>query len=233
MSDDQDSDDKLLSADRRWWRRWYVISAVLAIVVVSLSIVWINFALAYHPFQRLGLSPQVGEQLVVLMPLVATICLALAMQSFVGRQPAARNESVVRRTADSHFARMRWFYPVSVIVIAFILFDPHSRFLERNTFGVYLLIIALAAQALAILKGFGWGSRSFRRGLDDELTRALRAKAAKFGYGLATAILTIACIYTRYRPVSADRLLLQILFVTSVVPIAWFLFLEWQSGRND
>jgi len=100
-----------------------------------------------------------------------------------------------------------------------------------RTLTFYILIFGMAAQTLFILRGFGW-SRSFRRGLDDELTRALRAKAVKFGHGLAAAILIAACIYARYRPVSAGSLLLQILFITSVTPVLYFLFLEWQSGRN-
>jgi hypothetical protein len=226
MRDNQDSDDELLSADRRWWRRWYVISVAFAVVVVALSIWWISFALAHHPFQQLGLPPETGEQLIVAVPLVVTICLALALRYFVGPPPASRNETVVRRTADRHYARLRRYYPIAVAAIAVPLFSTQVR-----TLTFYTLIVAMAVQTLVILRGFGW-SRSFRRGLDDELTRALRAKALRFGHGLAAAILIVACIYARYRPVSADSLLLQILFITSVTPVLYFLFLEWQSGRN-
>jgi len=158
-------------------------------------------------------------------------CVALVMRSFVGRPPGSQNESAVRQTADRHYARMRWIYPVVALGAGPMLFSPANTYLDRNSFSFYELLVVAIALALAILRGFGW-SGTFRRGLDDELAQALRARAARFGYALAVAILVLACVYARYRPVSADRLLLRILFITSLTPVLFFLFLEWQSGRN-
>jgi hypothetical protein len=231
MRDHQDSDDELRSADRRWWRRWVVISVPLALVITLLGILWIKFNIADRPFQRLGFSPQVEEQLIAAVPLLVAIGLTFAVRAFVGRAPGTRNETAVRKTSDSHYARMRWSYFIAVPVMALPLFYAPGFSWEPDTFAFYILVFGMVAQVLFVLRGVGW-TKSFRRGLDDELTRALRAKAVKFGFGLAVAILVLASIYTRYRPVPVDHLLLRILFVTAVAPGLCFLFLEWQSGRN-
>jgi hypothetical protein len=231
MRDNQDSDNELRSADRSWWRRWVVISVVLALAIVLLGMAWIKFNMTYRPFLRLGLSPEIEEQLIAAVPLIVAIGLAFALRAVVGRAPGTRNETAVRKTADSHYARMRWGYFIAVPVMALPLFYSPGFSWEPDTFAFYVLVVGMAAQALFVLRGFGW-SKSFRRGLDDELTQALRAKAAKFGFGLAVAILILASIYTRYRPVPVDHLLLRMLFVTAVAPGLCFFFLEWQSGRN-
>ena len=85
---------------------------MFAIISLLPTIAWFDFALTYHPFQRLGLPPQIGWQLVILVPVVVIVCLAFVLRFFVGRPPAMQSESVVRRTAHSHIARMRWFFQV-------------------------------------------------------------------------------------------------------------------------
>jgi hypothetical protein len=230
MSDDQKSDDEIIAADRRWWRRWYVLSLLLAIAAVPLAVIWFNFVLEHHPFVSLGLTPQAEQQVLLIIPVLFFIGVVFAMRFVVGRPPAMQNEQIVRKTSDSHYARMRWLYPLVILVFARMLFGPQDR-LEEEPLLFYSTIGALVVQAVVLLRGFGW-ARAFRRGLDDELTRDLRRKATQFGYGLTVALIAAACIYTRYESVPPGTLMLRLLFVASIAPMLCFLILEWRSGRD-
>jgi len=99
--------------------------------------------------------------------------------------------------------------------------------LFHTVFAVIAVVFAgLALQSVLILTYGG------RRAAIDELSRAQRAKAGQFGHILAVTELAALLLASAYRPQWVITSLPLAIATAVALPGAYFLYLEWRSGRG-
>src|ERR1051326_2646354 len=117
--------------------------------------------------------------------MIAVMAWPLAMVALLFRPRAPRealSPRIVRRQIDEHHARYRWIWALMIVVLLQQAnFESHQT---EPTFG-FLVLIALAAAIVTF--GPGFIKAGYRKGLNDELTVALRGKSLVTGYLAAMA----------------------------------------------
>lgn len=93
-------------------------------------------------------------------------------------------------------------------------------------------VFMLLMLALLVCFGPGFLRKVYRETLNDELTRALRARALRLGYLTAIVVLAASFLLTVYNPVITTAVMSWGLFSTIAVPALYFVILDWRAGRD-
>jgi hypothetical protein len=163
--------------------------------------------------------------------------------------PGATNndEDMLRKTIDDQHRRWRWLYAFSFFVVAALAAVMTSAFLfsgaHRAPWSIDRMGAALSAQsltlaffailaALQVCFGPGFSARSYRRALNDELTRTMQRSAATFGYILAVVAMCGLLGAAAFRPQWGLAAMPGVIAAVVILPGLYFLVLQWRAGRD-
>jgi heme/copper-type cytochrome/quinol oxidase subunit 2 len=232
------SDEKIIADAHQRLRG--AVRATLVLVGVFIALI-----VALCAANRLGLLPALGIThhvsgvIFTVSPFIlVAIALAIAWRYRLPKE--ARSERILRKDIDTYHKYWRFSYLAGAFVLflcAIALQQTMSDFGGADAaFTARLLVSSFAflavVTALVVCFGPGFVSARYRRALADEVTRALRARAAMIGYLIAVfglAALLIAQQYGMTRAVSALPLVIA---AACGLPAVLYVFLEWRAGRH-
>jgi hypothetical protein len=93
-----------------------------------------------------------------------------------------------------------------------------------------LLVILPVIAALYVRPG--WLNPDLKLLMDDEVTRSFRARAQRLGYLLLLFLLLGFCVLARVDAKEAARYMPLGLVAGCVLPVLYFVFLDWQASRS-
>lgn len=171
--------------------------------------------------------------------LALSLVIAQTIRSVARPPKEARSECILRKQIDVYHRRWRYIY----ILMVYLMFEqgigltlPHFRNPGANAHAWItpaVFVFTASMSALLVCFGPGFLHASQRRALNDELTRALRARAALFGYLIAVTGLGAAYLAFLYKPLWGAALLPPLLATAIALPALIFVFLEWRADRGD
>jgi hypothetical protein len=228
MTDKQRSDDELVEADRRAYRarmRWIgyaaaygaVLSVLLIVAMVHgvVSQAWIDEA----PLAHIGLLA-----LPFALPLFPLMLRATRVPK------AAKAPRIQRKLVEDNQRRQRIGLAIMLIAVPYnaavqtwqTLAHPYTDPDQWLLVGLFaFLVLCCSIVLLAQPKD------------DDEISRAIRAAAAKIGFAVAVvalaAIYVIATIDPVWERITAPGMIAAVL----MIPTLYFLIADWRAGRED
>jgi hypothetical protein len=104
--------------------------------------------------------------------------------------------------------------------------DPVAAVFAMNLAG-----IAVVA-ALQVCFGPSFLTRTYRRILNDELTRAMQRSAAMFGYILSVVAMCLSLGAATIRPQWGLAAMPGAIAASVILPGFYFLILQWRAGRD-
>lgn len=211
--------------------------STLAMMVIVSAIFF--GALEFHiPLESAGIAA-----LAVLLVWLAAVFLdSRKIQPGTGHD----DEDVLRKTIDDQHRRWRWLYAFSFFVVAalaagmtFALSMAGARHILLNggRMGAAMSAQSLDLSAFAILAAlqicFGpFLGRTYRRALNDELTRTMQRSAAMFGYILSVVVMCALLAVTAFRPQWGLVSMPGAIAALIILPGFYFLVLQWRAGRD-
>jgi hypothetical protein len=190
----------------------------------------------FGPFFRdLHNMQAVLECLVFVAPLSASLVV-------LGRVPPPPFEAFSDRNLEIDRNQMRWRAALLMQIFTFGLLAAQAFWLWPR-FGhlhgwlallpstVPMLCIVILAIAALYLRP-GWSCADLRLVLDDEVTRSFRARAQRLGYLLLLFILLALGVLARINPQAAAQCIPLALAVGAILPILYFVYLDWQASRS-
>jgi magnesium-transporting ATPase (P-type) len=147
--------------------------------------------------------------------------------------------SVLRKQVDDYQSRQRWMmlmFVVLVFVMCLSAIPSPIWGAGGNTFSNWFHALALpfvvTLCTLFVSIGPGFLSKRYRPAIDDELSRSLRAKAAKLGYTLAMILLAGGYVVAAARPVWSLTVFPLLLFAGFAIPALYLTWLEWRANQS-
>jgi hypothetical protein len=209
---------------------WLVLLGLLVCFVPSAILVFIG---------RAGVLPlAVGEY----FGAATLVVWFLAVFLWIGRRmappPEANEERILRKRIDSIQSFWRWF-TVFFVCIAFTTTLSLSGALERIhsshpipafIVGVTFVFVILLYMLMTFY-GPGYFNRSLRVA-NDELARALHARAFKAGYLVLMVMLGGVLLATLYRPALTIPALCWVLYAGFAIPTLYYVILQWRAGAG-
>lgn len=225
---DEEIIDQLKRNDRagRFMILGFLVSLISSVVLVLMG--------------RFGAVPRVVAEYLAAAPLIVWV---LATIFLFGRQfapaPEADEERILRRRIDSIQSRWRWIIVVAVFTAftttfstSFALGRPNIRYPLLAPFAGASLAVVILLYSLAAFYGPGYMGRKYRIA-NDELDRALHARAFKAGY-LAMMIMVAGALPAfLYRPALTGPALCWLLFAGFAIPTLYYVILQWRAGAGE
>ena len=235
MTDKPLSDEEIIARERRSYRRGLALFPVglLFGFAVMGGFTWALISgLVPKWFSESALEP-------ITLALVISLMIVLAFRIFARPPKEAISERILRKQIDDHQKRSRFFYILIAVMALEFAALPGIPFVQSpgSNSTLWLIngsfIFAIMGAALLICFGSGFLSASFRNALNDELTRALRARAIRLGYLIAVAGLGAAYLAALYKPEWSVFVLSPVIAAVIAIPALYFVFLDWRAGRNS
>jgi hypothetical protein len=148
-------------------------------------------------------------------------------------------EEYLRKTIDLQHRRWRFQIITLLLGLCWVAGTLTFGILEAHLEGFYLSLFSLTFAFVALIAvltvsyGPGFFFPSYRRALNDELTRAQHAKVAQFGYILAVIEMCAVLAAAAYKPLWGIAALPFAVTAAIVLPGIYFLILQWRAGRSD
>ena len=166
--------------------------------------------------------------------MIGALSVALFVIVVIRYRPAKadREPGFLRKDMDNIHRRWRWIM-IILCFVAIVQSESLLRQLPRfDAFSIGINAFYAVLLATTVCFGPGWASKTYRETLNDEMMRALRARAARLGYlflmlGLAGLIFVMV-----YRPQDAMPFAVGILCAGCVIPTLYFVLLEWRAERE-
>ena len=235
MPDEKSSDVEIIARERRSYRRGlalFPVGLLLALAVMA-GFSWAQDS-GFVPkwFSESALEP-------ITLALVISLLIVLAFRIFARPPKEAMSERILRKQIDDHQKRWRFLYiliAIMAIVLGTLPLSPHFRSPGVNSTlwlpHASFVFVALMS-ALIICFGPGFLNASFRNAMNDELTRALRARASRLGFLIAVAGMGASYLVALYKPEWSVFVLSPVIAAAIAVPALYFVILDWRAGRNS
>ena len=157
----------------------------------------------------------------------------------------ANEDRIIRQRIDARQRRLRWLMLFNVLAgFGCALSDSYAfRHLGNadRIFGVFG-----GVSFVAVLSGMGlvlpflmfslpviYGTAFLNSAAtEDELSRAIRARALRMGYVTLMLAISAALVAILYRPSLAVTILPWVLFAGFAIPSLYYVFLDWWAGRT-
>jgi hypothetical protein len=150
----------------------------------------------------------------------------------------AFGEEYLRKTVDLQHRKWRYaigFTLLMLFVQASVLTNAMlARHNESFPAGLVSFMFAFVALMAVLTVSFGPGFfiPSYRRALNDELVRALQAKAVRLGYLFAVIEACAVLVAAAYKPQWTIAELPFAIAAAITLPGVYFLILEWRASRS-
>jgi len=161
----------------------------------------------------------------------------------------ANEDRIIRQRIDARQRRLRWLMLFNVLAgFGCALSDSYAfRHLGNadRIFGVFGgvsfvavlsgvgLVLPFLMFSLPVIYGTAFLSAAHSDATEDELSRALRARALRVGYVTLLLAISAALVAILYRPSLAVAILPWVLFAGFAIPSLYYVFLDWRAGRNS
>jgi len=234
MPDEKSSDVEIIARERRSYRRGlalFPVGLLLGLAVMG-GFSWALISgLVPKWFSESALAP-------ITLALVIILLIVTAFRIFARPPKEAMSKRILRKQIDDHQKRSRIFYiliAVMALELGTLPLFPHFRnpgvnstlWLPHASF----VFVALMS-ALILCFGPGFLKAAFRNAVNDELTRALRARAIRLGFLIAVAGLGASYLAALYKPEWNVFVLSPVIASVIAVPALYFVILDWRAGRN-
>lgn len=225
------SDEEIIDQLKRSHRvAGFMLLGLLVCLVASVVLVFGGPAIA--------VPRAVGEYLAA----ATLIVWALAVLRFSRRinpPPEANEERFLRKRIDAFQGTWRWL-TVYIGGIAFTTTFAISGGLQRThslhpplaQFAGSIFVFVILLYSFGVFYGPGYLSGSFRI-INDELARALHARAFKAGYLALMVMLGGVLLVALYRPALIIPALCWVLFAGFALPTLYYVILQWRTGSGD
>jgi hypothetical protein len=232
----RDGDDELVTQVRRSIRIQGRIYWSLLIVFLIVSAIFLGILKLHLPRESAGIAA-----LIVLLIWITMIFRFLRAAPLTG---GPYSEEILRRTIDDQHRRWRWLFvfifinvvayaiPVSIwLALPVARHTPSGANPVAAVFAIDLAGVAIFA-ALQVCFGPSFLTRTYRRILNDELTRAMQRSAAMFGYVLSVVAMCLALGAATIRPQWGLAAMPGAIAAAVILPGLYFLILQWRAGRD-
>jgi len=229
------SDDQIIAQERRGFRRAMAALPIAAVVLFGFA------ALGLWAFETGLMSPWLTQASFAgfIVGLAGTITIVVLLKYVAAKPKQAKDERILRKQIDDYHRRAQYLY---LLLIAIVLFEAWmmvtghlpapGRDLQAWVTPAAFAFFILCVGALVVF-GPGFVRRSYRRALNDELTRAMRGRAAILGYLLAILFLAAAYLIGLYRPEWNIWILPPAMAGAVTLPALYFLIQQWRAGRDE
>ncbi|HEX3674868.1 MAG TPA: hypothetical protein VHU87_11390 [Rhizomicrobium sp.] len=236
MIDRRDNDDELVAQVRRSIRIQGRVFGSLLVMFLSVSVIFLGILKFHLPKETASIAA-----LIVLLIWITMVFRFLRAAPLTGGH---YSEEILRRTIDDQHRRWRWLFVfIFINVVAYAipislwLALPAARHMPSGidpaaaVFAMNLAGVAVFA-ALQVCFGPSFLTRTYRRILNDELTRAMQCSAAMFGYVLSVVAMCLALGAATIRPQWGLAAMPGAIAASVILPGLYFLILQWRAGRD-
>jgi hypothetical protein len=236
MIDQRDNDDELVAQVRRSIRIQGRVFGSLLVMFLSVSAIFLGILKFHLPRESAEIAA-----LIVLLIWITTVFRFLRTAPLAG---GPYSEEVLRRTIDDQHRRWRWFYVftflnvvIYTIPVSLALAFPGARHAPLGAdpvaavFSMNLAAVAVFA-VLQVCFGPSFLTRTYRRILNDELTRTMQRSAAMFGYIFSVVLMCLALGAATIRPQWGLAAMPGAIAAAVILPGLYFLILQWRAGRD-
>jgi hypothetical protein len=231
------SDDEIVERERRRWRIWSRVTIWTFLLWFGVAILLVVALNAGIP-QRLGTWAGIPEWVAIWFPLILLGFLWLFYVLYrvkFAPAPAALRPSVQRKLVDDLTRRQRWtlaaFIPLMLLMAGNQI---PARIASGNDAWIHpaLFVFFVLITALMLIKGPGFLSPRFRAANADELSRALRGRAASVGYVIATLAMGADYIISLFAPQMLASAIPLSMAAVFIIPALYFLWCDWRASRD-
>lgn len=236
MIDRGDNDDELVAQVRRSIRTQGRLYGSLLITFLIVSALFLGILEFHLPLESTGFA--------ALAVLLVWIAMVFRWSRAVPPTGGHYSEEILRRTIDDQHRRWRWLYAFAFINVVFYAIPvslalalPGARHTPWGTnpvatvFAMNLAGVAVFA-VLQVCFGPGFLTRTYRRVLNDELTRTMQRSAAMFGYILSVVAMCLALGAATFRPQWGLAAIPGAIAAAVILPGLYFLILQWRADRD-
>lgn len=238
MIDQKLSDDEMIAEERRSYRAQARLLSLTFALFVAMGAVFFGGTALHLPSGPIG-----GVALALLLLWVVSV---FRNPSFIPPPEAYLNENILRKMIDDHHRRWRWMFALFFGLLAMLAGELTLVFLHaskatfpfggdaRFGFTLFAAVFAFVAllTVLQVCFGPGFVSSTYRKALNDELTRAHQRRTAMFGYILAVMAMSAVLMVAMYKPQWGIAALPGVIAAVIALPGFYFLILEWRADRN-
>ncbi len=236
MIDQRDNQDELVAQVRRGIRIQGRMYGSLLITFLIVSALFLGILEFHLPLQSTGFA--------ALAVLLIWIAMVFRWRRAVPATGSDYSEEILRRTIDDQHRRWRWLYAFAFLNVVFYAIPvslalalPGARHLPWGAnpvaavFSMNLAGVAVFA-VLQVCFGPGFLTRTYRRVLNDELTRTMQRSAAMFGYILSVVVMCLALGAAAVRPQWGLAAMPGAIAASIILPGLYFLILQWRADRD-
>jgi magnesium-transporting ATPase (P-type) len=237
MENRPQSDDEIANEERRrakLWNRTTLWGLLFWIAFALLLVLAFNFGIP----ERLGAGAGLSAWLINWFPMILLVFVWIAFLIYRLRfrpNPETLRPGVQRRLVDDYTKRQRWTLAVIIPGTLLLAFNqpqaPNAHGLSdwypQAVFVGYMLLVALA-----LVLGTGFLSRRFRAANADELSRALRSRAASVGYVVAMMAMGTDYLIYLFAPQMLASALPLSMAAAFIIPALYFLAADWRASRD-
>jgi hypothetical protein len=186
----------------------------------------------HEVFARFGVSEDTAD---TILGIVTGVLLAASLVSLLKAKYGRDSGAPENRIDEFQTQQRRIQIAITVLIMGFgamAIFHPlhHDGTVDRD-FSIEFALLAVAAAATATF-GVGFLRRGCRTAANDELVRALRARAVQIGYMLAMIGLSAVYMLWVFRPDLMTVALPAALLVGIVAPTGYFLIAERRANSD-
>lgn len=198
---------------------------------------WVGVALAlvvafnFGVFDKLAEAAHIPHGLVPYTPLIVLVALwgaILIHQRHRHATPEAMRPSVQNKLVDDYIRRQRWILAAIIPLTVLLSFNQPTT--DRFTQILFVSYMLLAA--FALVRGPGFLDPRFRAAINDELSRALRGRAAGIGYVCAMGAMSADYLLSQFAPQALALAIPLSMAAVFVLPATYLLWSEWRASRD-
>jgi hypothetical protein len=225
------SDEEILAQIRRSHRAmWFVLLGLLLSLIASAAAVFAG---------RIGIVPPAAVEYFGAATLIVWfLAVFFPFSRRFNPPPEANEERILRKRIDAFESYWR----VMAVALVFFAFTTtfgisgslvrlSSRYPVLALFGGGVLVLVVLLYMLAVFFGPGY-LNSRLHVVNDELVRALHARAFKAGYLALMIMLGGALLAGLYRPALIIPTLCWVLFAGFAMPTLYYVILQWRAGAG-
>jgi len=188
--------------------------------------------------QRFGLPEGLAHWMARMFPLILLVGIVLMIVLFWRRfRPIAEiaRHDVQNKLIDEDTRQQRGILALMIPLVLFLSLAqpdlPTTRGPGMWYTQISFVLIVLAA-ALMVIWGPGFLDPRYRRASNDEHSKALRGRAARFGYIVAIAALCAEFCISQFASVYAAEAIPLLIAVSITLPALYYVIADWRAEKD-
>jgi hypothetical protein len=224
-------DEEILDQLKRSRRAgWFMLFGCLVCIVSSVVLVFLG---------RVGAIPPIAAEYSTAAIVIVWVLATIFRFRHFPPPLEANEERILRKRIDSIQSVWRWLTVFCVGIAVMTTFGTSRMLGPVNSshpllalFAGSTFVFVILLYSLMVFYGPGYLDGSYRV-INDELARALHARAFKAGYLALMVMLGGVLLTVLYRPALTIPALCWTLFAGFAMPALYYVILQWRAGSGD